>query len=795
LADRPQGSANEPDDGEMLGIVEEEEHVLGRVLGFLASRSSQKSEKADYDQELISLRDQISEARMEDVPALIAQMERLQAVAARRADVSGGLVDVRSPYFGRIVLQEMDRKREVLIGRATYLDPETGLRIVDWRDAPVSRVYYCYDEGDDYDEVFGNRPVEGEVQLRRSLAIADGVLRRVGSPQGTFVRKRNGDWARIPDGSAELSGGQGTALRPEQHRGPAKLGVDIDGEGREDKHLQEIAALIDPRQFGIITQPESGLVVIQGGAGSGKTTVGLHRMAYLAYRQPGRFRADRMIVVTFNEALARYVSRVLPALGVPGVAVITFRRWAQKRRLAAVAGLPAACTEETPATVIRLKKHPAMLRVIDSFVAAREESFRNRLGKSLPSASDADTALRAWDSSSGDAFRQRLAALARWNAEKGPKVFSLAARHAIEREVGRERDQGLDVAGVWSELLTDREGLRSGFELHAPGDFTDIEIDEVFRWSVARCAAAVTDAEEKEERRARDAEQDPDLREREVGVDGRTERKRARLDWEDNALLLRIAQRVNGALQRGKEALQYAHVFVDEAQDLSPLELRVLLDTVRSGSVTLAGDVAQRILMDNGFTDWKAVLGHLGLADVQVEPLKLSYRSTFEIIQFANHVLGEKADYETGSATRHGVPVEVFRFVHSGEAVGFLAEALRALAHSEPLASIAVVSRYAEQANIYYQGLSNAEVPNLRRIADQDFPFKPGVDVTDVRQVKGLEFDYVVLVEVTPESYGEDEESRHLLHIAATRAAHQLWLLVTGAPSGLLPAEMRERGF
>jgi DNA helicase-2/ATP-dependent DNA helicase PcrA len=278
-------------------------------------------------------------------------------------------------------------------------------------------------------------------------------------------------------------------------------------------------------------------------------------------------------------------------------------------------------------------------------------------------------------------------------------------------------------------------------------------------------------------------------------VDGRTDRKRAELDWEDNALLLRIAQRVNGALHRGKEALQYDHVFVDEAQDLSPLELRVLLDTVRSGSVTLAGDVAQRILMDNGFSDWKSVLGHLGLADVQIEPLKLSYRSTFEIMQFANHVLGEKADYDTGSATRHGVPVEVFRFVHAGEAVGFLAEALRALAHSEPLASIAVVSRYAEQANIYHQGLSNAEVPNLRRIADQDFPFKPGVDVTDVKQVKGLEFDYVVLVEVTPESYGEDEESRHLLHIAATRAAHQLWLLVTGTPSGLLPASLRERGY
>jgi DNA helicase-2/ATP-dependent DNA helicase PcrA len=84
-------------------------------------------------------------------------------------------------------------------------------------------------------------------------------------------------------------------------------------------------------------------------------------------------------------------------------------------------------------------------------------------------------------------------------------------------------------------------------------------------------------------------------------------------------------------------------------------------------------------------------------------------------------------------------------------------------------------------------------VPNLRRIAEQDFPFKAGVDVTDVRQVKGLEFDYVVLVEVARNSYGEDDESRHLLHIAATRAAHQLWITSSGEPSLLIPETLRAK--
>jgi DNA helicase-2/ATP-dependent DNA helicase PcrA len=106
-----------------------------------------------------------------------------------------------------------------------------------------------------------------------------------------------------------------------------------------------------------------------------------------------------------------------------------------------------------------------------------------------------------------------------------------------------------------------------------------------------------------------------------------------------------------------------------------------------------------------------------------------------------------------------------------------------------------VIARYPEQAEIWYEGLKKGEVPHLRHVMDQDFVFRPGVDVTDIRQVKGLEFDYVVLVEVSDASYPQDDEARHLLHIGATRAAHQLWVLATGRPSALLPAELVERAF
>jgi DNA helicase-2/ATP-dependent DNA helicase PcrA len=785
-----QQQAQPPHDDEMERIVAEEQRVLSRVLKHLAVRKLRRTGRIDYDQELVSLRDQIAEARLEDVPALVAQMERLQQVAARRAEVTEGEVDVASPYFGRIVLQEGERKREVLIGRSTYLDPTTGVQIVDWRDAPVSRVYYRYDEGDDYDEQFGGRLVEGEVLTRRSLAISGGQLRRVAAVQGTFLRRANGNWVRLGEGS-QLKGGQGIAPRPSHYQPVGKLGVDHDGEIREDKHLPEIAALIDARQFELITKPDSGLCVVQGGAGSGKTTIGLHRLAYLAFQDPQRFRPDRMLIVVFNHALARYISYVLPALGVPGVSVSTFHAWARKLRITQVPRLPHLYTDETPDVVVRLKKHPAWVSIIDERVARLETLLPAKLVETLGE-DDSRAVLEAWGRSRGKALGLRCRQLLDWLAEQAS--MRPAVRHVAEREARVLFDMA-DPVSLWAELLTDRAELSELFGRHAPGDFTDGEIGTAFRWCMASCGAALAEVEEDEARRT-ESESDNDAPgEPEVGIDGEQERAVATLDWEDDALLLRLQQRLHGPLKRGKEALAYEHVFVDEAQDLSPLELAVVLHTARSQSVTLAGDVAQRLMLDNGFSNWKSVLEVLGLSHVAIEPLRVTYRSTQEIMDFANDVLGELRNSEPSTATRHGVPVELFRFSHTGEAVGFLAESLRALVASEPAASVAVITRTLEQAREYAEGLVKAEVPHARLIAEQDFPFKAGVDVTDVRQVKGLEFDYVILVEVTAQGYPSDDESRHLLHIGASRAAHQLWVLTSDAPSPLLPSALCERGY
>jgi DNA helicase-2/ATP-dependent DNA helicase PcrA len=714
-----------------------------------------------------------------------------------------------------------------------------GILIVDWRDAPVSRLYYRYQEGDDYNEIFGGKEVDGEVIVRRSLSIVDSELRRIGSPQGSFARMATGAWRKLDVASTQLRGGEGSATRPEHSRGALGIG---DNALSDDKSLKEITALIDPRQFDLITRGDSGIVVIQGGAGSGKTTIGLHRLAYLAYNDSRRFRPDRMLVVVFNTALCRYIAQVLPSLGVEGVAIRTYGDWAARLRTTHLLGLPTEYSSDTPGVVTRFKKHPLLLKLIDEYISFISDKIQaeivaatNRLD--VPEL--ASGLIEQWNAGKNRPLRHRAHALLSLAREYSARndvdpAKAVDLRIALERIANLADEKGRDVVTAWSELLTDRKRFEALFRATAPNEFTASEFSRILDWCTLHCSKVLgelearrdgertsaeksestegnTDAERNERsesrserspriekpRRQDDDSDDSYEDDRSQGIDGVAVDDEIVLDREDDTILLLLHQKLRGPLLRGskaREALIYEHILVDEAQDYSPVELAVLLNTVSSGrSVTLAGDTAQRVLLDNGFSDWNTVLGELGLSHVEIEPLRLSYRSTQEIIDLSLAVLGPLAPEHPGTAVRHGAPVELFQFAHSGDAAGFLAEQLRILMANEPRASVAVIARFAEQADAFFDVLDKGEVPRLRRIADQDFPFKPGVDVTDVKQVKGLEFDYVILVEVNADTYPETNEARHLLHIGATRASHQLWILSSSEPSRLLPNDLRER--
>jgi DNA helicase II / ATP-dependent DNA helicase PcrA len=685
-------------------IVAEELGLLDEVSAALAA-GGERSGPSDEAvvRELERLREELQSGRgATDRAALLWEWNRQSALLRQlRASRQAPRVGRASPYFGHLRLREGGREWDICLGNATFI--EAGVSVVDWRNAPVSRLYYRYRQGDEYEEEIAGRTRSGAVTVRRAVTIRDARLQRIEAPEGIFRID-----AAAPDGwtqhertPARLAGGEGATLRAYQADGTAQRQLGTSEQGRPlrvDKHLPDIAGLIDPQQFELITQPASGLVVIRGTAGSGKTTVALHRIAYLAYDDPSVDSA-RTLVVVFSRALRDYVGHVLPALGVHRVQVRTFPEWAAEQRRRLFSMLPAATRDDAPAVVQRLKGHPAMLDVL-------AEQVRSVAGRPT-------------------------------------------ARQAVDD---------------WGSALAQRGRLAAVVERVAPGAFSAAELERAADWCQRRHLELVA------------------LLNGEAGAE-------AELNPEDDALLLRAWQLRVGPLPdaRGRP-LRLRHVAVDEVQDFSPLEVRVLLDCLdEQRSMTLAGDTQQHVLLEAGFTSWADFFRHLGLEGTEVSTLRVSYRSTREIVQVAMHVLGDLREDDTPPvAVRSGPPVELFRFTDHGACVAFLAAALQRLAADEPLASVALLAPSAEVAGLYARGLGAAEVARLTWVQDQRFSFSPGVEIAEVAEVKGLEFDYVVLLEASAAGYPDTPSARRLLHVGATRAIHQLWLTSVATPSPLL---------
>ncbi len=684
-------------------IVADELALLARVSAALAAVPERsRAPEAPLERELERLRELLlSGEEAKDAAALRQQWHRHAALLRQLREAGAApQVDPRSPYFAHLRLRDGAGERDLCLGRATCI--EGGVRIVDWRNAPISRVFYRYRQGERYEEEFAGREHVGEVLARRTVAIHDEALDRIEAPEGTFVVDplAAGGWRQLRSETPRLAGGEASALRAHglARSEGGRLGIGSDRAGlRRDKHLPEITRLIDPAQFELITRPQAGFVVVRGSAGSGKTTVALHRIAYLAYDDP-EINSSRTLFLTLSPGLRNYVSHVLPALGVAGVRIRTYGEWAAAERRRHFGQLPAA-RDDTPAWVQRIKLHPAL-------GAAQGEHVRRHPGPA-------------------------------------------SARQALDD---------------WVSVLTNRELLEESFAAAGSEPRGSDGLARFCEWSVR---------------------QNEELFAHLAGDAGEL----AALDPEDDTLLLRAWQHRVGPLRRGSRPLRYRHVAIDEVQDFSPLEVQVLLGCLDSGrSLTLAGDAQQQIALHGGFGSWSEFLVQLGVPGAEVSTLRVSYRSTREIMRFARTVLGALAEDDPPRVERSGPPVESFRFGDVGACVAFLADALRALARDEPLASVALLTPSRSQSDLYHRGLAGCELPQLRQVLQQDWSFAPGVEVTEIEQAVGLEFDYVVLVGVGAADFPDTASARRLLHVGATRAVHQLWLTSVGSPSPLLRA-------
>ena len=704
-------------------VVADECALHERIARLLETPSTEVvPSEAPIVEELVRLRVELGDAKEEDRGALQEQYHGLVSLLEQLRGARGRpQVDPQSPYFAHMRLREQidgkPRERDICLGKATRI--EAGVRIVDWRHAPVSRLFYQHRQGDAYEEEMAGRVVEGELVARRTVAIRAAVLEAIFAPEGSFQREGDGQtWRQAATEAPRLAGGGGGALHWHRRQrgadqGARRLGRDRHGRtGRRDKHLPDIAGLIDPEQFELISRPE-GFVVIRGSAGSGKTTVALHRIAWLAHGDD-RINSGRTLFLVFSRALREYVGHVLPALGVGQVAIRTYREWASQLRQNHYSRLPRGHRYDTPAVVVAFKCHPAAMQAL------------------------------TWQ---------------------------------VSRTHGRPTAaQAID---DWINALTNPRLLAQAVAATVPGAFSDDELVQVANW----CAGQYAELSDWRATGGARSGLDGDL----FGGD-EPQAVGPLLDDEDDSLLLYAWQLRVGPLQgRRQQPLRLLHVAIDEVQDFSPVDVRVVLGCLdRRQSITLAGDTQQHVMKDAGFTSWSDFFRHLGVDGAAVETLRVSYRCTQQVVSFAMAVLGPLREDEPPMVTRSGPEVELFSFTDHGGCVAFLTEALNSLADEEPNAAVAVLTPKRELSELYFRGLERGEVPRLRQVVAQDFSFAPGVEVTEVAEVKGLEFDYVILVEVSAAHYPDTDAARRLLHVGATRAIHQLWLTSVVRPSPLL---------
>ncbi|MGH9182746.1 MAG: HelD family protein [Acidimicrobiales bacterium] len=615
--------------------------------------------------------------------------------------------------FGRIDAEGTAER--FYIGRIGVADEDQESVVVDWR-APVAEPFY---RATGRDPMGLARRRHFATRGRRLLGIED-------------------EWFGSDDG-----GGGSLA-------GPSALLAAV--ERPRSGFLGDIVATIQVEQDQIIRDPLGGVVVVQGGPGTGKTVVALHRAAYLLYTHRFPLEDQGVLVVGPNRLYLRYIERVLPSLGEAGV------------ELGVVADLvpePVGDARGRP-DADRVKGDLRMVEVVVRAVADRQRPLRHDLVVGL--------GLRRLRCSAGES--ERIVATARRRAATHNSGRRLVERALWQALAGSARDP-LDPAEV-GERLRRHEDVRAALEWMWPVLTPAQLLRDLFGSpALTRLAAAgqLSGAERASLYRSRD--------------------DTAPWSGADVALLDEARARLGSHPRRRRppgddELRRYGHLVVDEAQDLSPMQLRMLARRALGGSMTVVGDIAQAT-GPWAPASWDEVLAHLPARHPpRIRELTIGYRTPASVLSLANLVLAEVAPgLRLPRSLREEGENPVVVAVAGQDRAAEAAEVAAAESGAVGEGNVAVIvpdSLLGEVgAALTAAGVDHGDA--ARRGLEAQ------VNLVPVRLVKGLELDAVVVVEPA-RIVAEEPQGLRSLYVALTRATRRL-TVVHAEP---LPEPLRRAG-
>jgi DNA helicase IV len=699
---REPGGGHEPGGGREPGG---DDPVLAAELAYL--RSSREFLRLMRD-DVLSLRalggDPVSE-------------EYLKAHLHRRAEALADLPDTPL-FFGRLDYADTGDTAEAAgdrgdhggvagerfhIGRRHVHDPDGRPVVIDWR-APVSRPFYRAS------------PAEPMGLSRR---------RRFGFAGGELTAYEDEDFTKAPPTSPSPFTGAGPAAAT-----PTSRILIEEIERPRSGPMRDIVATIQPDQDDIVRAEADQTVCVQGAPGTGKTAVGLHRVAYLLYAYSERMHRGGVLVVGPNRAFLAYIRNVLPALGELDVTQLSVTDL--------LATVPVRAADPEPAA--RIKGDARMAEVL-----------RRALWEQMAEPTEAIMLAR------------------------GSRRWRVSARE-LALLVDELRLRGVRY-GTGREMLSHRIAHVILTRMEAAGETCDDRTHEaVRRAGPVRAAVNAIWPKADPARLVFGVLSNPGLLAR--ASDGLLEPdEQAAISWAKPPRGLGSARwsaadavLVDEARDLIERTPSLAHVVVDEAQDLSPMECRAIGRRCATGSATVLGDIAQGTT-PWATASWQQMLAHLGKEDAGLRVLDIGYRVPHQILDFASRLLTHIAP---GLTPARSVRQDAGSLVITAVGPGALPDALAAacadaLTRPGSAAVIAADDQVAGLSAILSQaGLAHA-------VLNGDSDSQP-LTVVPVTLAKGLEFDQVIVVEPARIAASE-ARGLHRLYVALTRAVSRLTVL------------------
>ncbi len=639
----------------------------------------------------------------------------------------------RKPYFGRIDYQEVDdhTSYSLYLGKNGIRKNITENIIIDWR-APISSVYYDSDIGrSSYPTPVGDR-IEIELSLKRTYEIDNSKL----------VEFYDSDVVANDEFLTKYLS------------------------KNKEVVLGEIIATIQKEQNEIIRDSPWHSVIVQGVAGSGKTTVAMHRISYILYNYKEKFRPDEFFIIGSNKMLLNYITGVLPNLDVYNVNQMTMEEfllllldkdfnWKKGKYRLANSFLKLE-TEKTTQDYSLLKQFKGSIHFIKALMEFMEQyeltavtsdsvEYDNKVLYSK------EEILYFMNFFSELPLQEKIDLL---NKRLTYKVASVneendKRREEIRTEVNKyknyfgNRNKKYNLMEIYQEFLED---LRLNSKAYT---MKEINIPEESVLSLIL-----------------------------------SELSQKQLDIYDLGMLNYIKRRI----RMTKDYEYVSHIVIDEAQDFGVMLFMIFRQLFKNCTYTIMGDISQNIYYDTGMNDWEILKQEVFTPEKdRFYVLAKSYRNTVEISEFASRVLKKCSfqTYEIEPIIRHGKDVTLTRVGNERQMTAKTVELIHSI-RENGYDTVAIICRTIEETVKVKELLkSHVELEHLEGEIEE-MSFTSGNMVLPIHMTKGLEFDAVILWNPDERSYRTNDEDAKLMYVAITRAMHELHIVYQNEISGLL---------